>query len=352
MKKILLVVVMALVLCFQAVPVYAANGSAGDACLNAAGKPDDTLCDGALACISGKCAVDPSLDAPAAATPAPAAKSGSGGPGSLEFVPLLPSLPGLAEAAKQTSLAPFLSQVYKICIGLAAVLAVLQIMRAGILYMGGDSITEKKEARALIGTALAGLLLVLSPVIVFTIINPKILQLDINAKDLQTSVPASGSAVDTSGSPNPQVTAKICASSTTKKAVVLGSGQTCDAAVGRGYAKVDDQCCSGLAAGASCCAYSPTNDQNISVDATNAANAGSGTFTYTLDSKDTNVDTGAACKISETSKKYPTLAACTTEMNTFAARSGYVLSQSCNGSYPDTPAATWNSIKSLPRCPQ
>ena len=89
-----------------------------------------------------------------------------------DFIPLLPSLPGISETASSNSLAPFLSQIYKICIGLAAVLAVLQIMRAGILYMGGDSITEKKQARELIGTALAGLLLVLSPVIVFSISNP------------------------------------------------------------------------------------------------------------------------------------------------------------------------------------
>ncbi len=105
-----------------------------------------------------------------------------------DFIPLLPNLPGLTETANQSSLAPFLSQVYKICIGLAAVLAVLQIMRAGVLYMGGDSITEKKEAKALIATSLAGLLLVLSPVIVFTIINPKILQLDIDAGDLKSGV--------------------------------------------------------------------------------------------------------------------------------------------------------------------
>lgn len=102
-----------------------------------------------------------------------------------DFIPLLPSLPGITEVSSANSIAPLLSQIYKICIGLAAVLAVLQIMRAGILYMGGDSITEKKEARGLIGTALAGLLLVLSPVIVFSIINPDILNLNIGGEKLQ-----------------------------------------------------------------------------------------------------------------------------------------------------------------------
>ena len=104
-----------------------------------------------------------------------------------DFIPLLPSLPGITEVSSANSIAPLLSQIYKICIGLAAVLAVLQIMRAGVLYMGGDSITEKKEARGLIGTALAGLLLVLSPVIVFSIINPEILNLNIGGEKLKTT---------------------------------------------------------------------------------------------------------------------------------------------------------------------
>ena len=104
-----------------------------------------------------------------------------------DFIPLLPSLPGITEVSSADSIAPLLSQIYKICIGVAAVLAVLQIMYAGVLYMGGDSVTEKKDARARIGMALAGLLLVLSPVIVFSIINPEILNLDIGGKNLKTT---------------------------------------------------------------------------------------------------------------------------------------------------------------------
>lgn len=118
----------------------------------------------------------------------PLVAAAQGGGSGNEFIPLLPSLPGIDTLQSGTSLAPFLSQVYKICIGLAAVLAVLQLMRAGVMYMGGDSITEKKEARELITLSIIGLLLVLSPVIVFTIINPKILQLDINASSLKTEI--------------------------------------------------------------------------------------------------------------------------------------------------------------------
>jgi hypothetical protein len=52
------------------------------------------------------------------------------------------------------------------------------------MYMGGDSITEKKEARNLITLSIVGLILVLTPVIVFNIINPDILKLDISAGNL------------------------------------------------------------------------------------------------------------------------------------------------------------------------
>ncbi|MGE5540837.1 MAG: DUF4329 domain-containing protein [Bacillota bacterium] len=115
-----------------------------------------------------------------------------------DFVPLT-KLPGLDELSKSDSLAPFLSQVYKMCIGIAAVLAVLQLMHAGILYMGGDSVTEKKQAKDLIGTTLAGLLLVLSPVIVFNIINPDILKLDLTSvKELTPK--STGASTDTSNS--------------------------------------------------------------------------------------------------------------------------------------------------------
>jgi hypothetical protein len=61
------------------------------------------------------------------------------------FVPLTSFGPAL-EFAKSDSLPAFFNALYKICIGVAATLAVLQIMRAGIMYMGGDSVTETKQA--------------------------------------------------------------------------------------------------------------------------------------------------------------------------------------------------------------
>jgi len=103
------------------------------------------------------------------------------------FVPLT-NIPGLLDAGTTVvgpeGLSTFLNNIYRICIGAAAVIAVLQIMRAGIMYMGGDSVTEKKDAKNLIALSVGGLILVLSPVIVFSIINPRILDLKIEGINL------------------------------------------------------------------------------------------------------------------------------------------------------------------------
>lgn len=135
-----------------------------------------------------------------------------------EFVPLT-KLPGLDTLSTSDSLAPFLSEVYKLCIGAAAVLAVLQLMRAGVLYMGGDSFTEKKQAKELIGVALAGLLLVLSPVILFNIINPDILNLDLTSvKDLAPRNTAAGVSNTLTTNPDGSTSRQLyaCPSSTQK----------------------------------------------------------------------------------------------------------------------------------------
>lgn len=90
-------------------------------------------------------------------------------------------------ASNATELPVFLNSLYKICIGLAAALAVLQIIRAGVTWStAGDSHEKISEAKGLITMSIAGLVLVLSPVIVFSIINPEILSLKIGDIDKLT----------------------------------------------------------------------------------------------------------------------------------------------------------------------
>ncbi len=114
------------------------------------------------------------------------------------FEPLtsITSVPG---AAPDTAVGftAFLNVLYKITIGAAAVIAVFQILRAGLIYMMGDSITEKREAKHLIVMSIVGLVLVLSPYIVFSIIDPRILDMKLDIKSKLGSVPGDGSGTDT-----------------------------------------------------------------------------------------------------------------------------------------------------------
>lgn len=168
-----------------------------------------------------------------------------GGAGNQQFVPLLPSLPGISSLETSSNTATFLTQLYKICIGAAAVIAVLQIMRAGVLYMGGDSFTEKEQARSLISTSIIGLLLVLAPTIVFSIINPDILKLNIDTSKLGTDV-TGGSGGTTSTAGLPVNTDSACKDVTLSS---VSAQQSCPS----GSTQTKDVCCTGLSAGAKCC---------------------------------------------------------------------------------------------------
>ena len=100
----------------------------------------------------------------------------------------LSGLPGIPETVNSNTLTDFLNNLYKICIGVAAALAVFQIMHGGIKFMTNKgSISENEQARSLIQGAVLGLILVLSPVIVFGIINPRILELNFDTSRLQTT---------------------------------------------------------------------------------------------------------------------------------------------------------------------
>ena len=115
------------------------------------------------------------------------------------FVPLAP-IPGLTEggAADSSNLALFFNNLYKFLIGLAAALAVIEIIWGGLEISTKDSVSKQSDGRERITQAIFGLILVLSPVLVFSIINPSILNLSLNLKPLDlTFVPDSGSGAKT-----------------------------------------------------------------------------------------------------------------------------------------------------------
>jgi hypothetical protein len=102
------------------------------------------------------------------------------------FVPLT-NLPGISGVSGSPDITSLLNNIYRICIGAAAVIAVFQIMRAGVMFMfNKGSISENQEAKQLVQMSILGLILVLSPVIVFGIINPKILELNFGVDQLKT----------------------------------------------------------------------------------------------------------------------------------------------------------------------
>ena len=116
------------------------------------------------------------------------------------FVPLA-GIPGLTLGVDTTSggLATFFNNLYKYLIGLAAALAVIMIIWGGLEYSTQDSISKKSDGKQRIYDAIFGLVLVLSPVLVFSIINPSILNLSLNLQKLDTKsgwMDGAGTAVD------------------------------------------------------------------------------------------------------------------------------------------------------------
>lgn len=160
------------------------------------------------------------------------------------FVPLT-NIQNVQFAGNAASLPAFLNSIYMICIGLAAVIGVLQIMRAGVTWMTAAGSHEAiGNAKNLITQTIIGLILVLAPTIVFSIINPDILSLKIgNLEKLAPGAsqsPADPAATtlwsDTSSSRDDArarcqaqggQTVFTCTDPTTNKARVVGAGEAC-----------------------------------------------------------------------------------------------------------------------------
>lgn len=91
----------------------------------------------------------------------------------------LTDLPGIEEA-QAGGVGTLVNTLYTYLIGIGAIAAVLVIMFGGFKYMTSESIGSKSQGREDIQRAILGLLLLLSPVIVFGIINQDITRLDLD----------------------------------------------------------------------------------------------------------------------------------------------------------------------------
>jgi hypothetical protein len=143
------------------------------------------------------------------------------------FTALAP-IPGLTDAATvntasglgENTLANFFNNLYKYLIGLAAVIAIIEIIIGGLEISTKDSVSKNSLGKERIYNALFGLVLVLSPVLVFSIINPSILNLSLNLPKLnETPTTSSSAPAGTSTTPppaNPALTAAIAAGCTVR----------------------------------------------------------------------------------------------------------------------------------------
>jgi hypothetical protein len=128
----------------------------------------------------------------------------------------------LAQTPPTSSLTPFLfannggatdlenliNNLYALSIVLAALLAVIKIIIGGVKWMLSDIVTTKQDAKKEIWTALIGLLIVISAVLVLNVINPQTATINLQLNKLTTST------LPNPSNTGPQVQTQNCASPT------------------------------------------------------------------------------------------------------------------------------------------
>jgi len=89
-----------------------------------------------------------------------------------EFIPLV-GIPFI-DTATNPSLPGYVNALYKAAISIAAFMAVVKIIFAGVKYMLSDVVTSKEDAKKDIRGALIGLLIVIGAVLILNTINPQL----------------------------------------------------------------------------------------------------------------------------------------------------------------------------------
>ncbi|MEZ4194900.1 MAG: hypothetical protein R3B53_00670 [Candidatus Paceibacterota bacterium] len=92
-------------------------------------------------------------------------------------VKTLVGIPGITDT--DLSFGNYINALYGLSISIAALLAVIKIIIAGMKYMLSDIVTSKADAIKDIRGALLGLLIVISAVLVLNIINPQLTQTNV-----------------------------------------------------------------------------------------------------------------------------------------------------------------------------
>jgi len=87
--------------------------------------------------------------------------------------------PFLTAAFNSQNFPTFVNALFKGAISIGAILAVLQLARAGFLYMTSDVWGDKEKAKHIMRDALVGLLLLMGIWLILRQINPQLLELNI-----------------------------------------------------------------------------------------------------------------------------------------------------------------------------
>ncbi len=156
-----------------------------------------------LAQVEGDIANQPVIPGQTSASPAAQAdinRINAGAKGA--FVPLV-GIPFVEDSEVRTAgLAAYVNSLYTAVIVIAAVLAVLRIVIAGVQYMLSDIVTTKAQAKKNIRNSLLGLILVVAAVLVLETINPQLTNLSVlNLLGLSGDLRDTPIRVDTGGSP-------------------------------------------------------------------------------------------------------------------------------------------------------
>ena len=94
-----------------------------------------------------------------------------------EYSPLI-DMPG--DLAGGNNIDSYINNLYVFAITIAGLLAVIKIIVGGVKWMMSDVVTQKAQAIKDIQSALLGLIIVLSAVVILSVINPNLVKVDLS----------------------------------------------------------------------------------------------------------------------------------------------------------------------------
>lgn len=192
--RILLSLLIACVLLLPALPVAAQTAASTD-CADTERPVVSTLPSGSTYTVCVPATATGGTTSGTSSVPSSSVTSGSGGSAlDAQFVPLV-GLPGVTDESGSRTLAGYLNALFRLAIGIGALIAVIKVIWGGIQYMSSDSFFTKAQGIKDVQNALLGLLIILSTVVVIRLINPDILNLNV----LQGLEPIQPVVIDRSG---------------------------------------------------------------------------------------------------------------------------------------------------------